>query len=382
MEHFFADLNRALSEGKSFILAGIIASKGSAPRSSGAKMAVFENGDIAGTIGGGAIEHASIQAALERFGKQGSWSRVFSLSGNGENPLNMACGGQVEVSFIFIDPGDARIIDLFGQIREGFKQNLDLWLVTKCVCGETKNLGLYDPVHGLRFFMGREILSKSLKARLFKGTPVRIGENTDIPETVNDTSMPEATVWLSEPLNDSGYTYIFGGGHVAQALVPVIGAVDFKPVIYEDREDFCRMELFPGAHHVIFGGFDQAAEKITLTKKDYVVIMTRGHRCDYQVLTQVLKSPAAYIGVMGSRNKIEQTKQKLLADGFSPEEIDRIHWPIGLPIKAQTPAEIAVSVAAQMICIRAELREGTQYQGHIPCPAHMEERDGLKCPER
>ncbi len=373
MEQFFADLDDALKGGRSFILAGIISSKGSAPRSSGAKMAVFENGETVGTIGGGAVEYAGIRAALDGFGDRASWSRTFSLTEDGENALNMACGGQVEVSFIFIDPKDAGVRDLFGQIRDGFRLNLDLWLVTKYVHGAAEDLGLYDPVHGLRFFMGEGKVSQGLKARLFKSTPVRIEdvstmeresalEGESFPGKENS---PEDSIWLSEPLNDSGYTYIFGGGHVAQALVPVIRAVDFKPVIYEDREEFCREELFPDAHHVILGDFEQVSRNVSITEKDYVVIMTRGHAYDYQVLTQVLKSPAAYIGVMGSRNKIDRTKERLFAEGFGEDALARIHWPIGLPIKAQTPGEIGVSVAAQLIAFRAELREQSAMSGDM-----------------
>ena len=90
-----------------------------------------------------------------------------------------------------------------------------------------------------------------------------------------------------------------------------------------------------------------------LTAEDYVVIMTPGHQADYEVLAQALRTPAKYIGCIGSRKKIAATRERLLADGFSPAEIGRVHAPIGLPIGGETPAEVAVSVAAQLIACRS-----------------------------
>ena len=92
-----------------------------------------------------------------------------------------------------------------------------------------------------------------------------------------------------------------------------------------------------------------------MTPEDYVVVMTRGHQADYEVLTQVLRSGAKYLGCIGSRRKLALCRDRLLADGFTEAEYSRLHAPIGLAIGAQTPAEIAVSVAAEMIAVRAGL---------------------------
>ena len=109
------------------------------------------------------------------------------------------------------------------------------------------------------------------------------------------------------------------------------------------------------AEQVLCGSFDRIAEQVTVTADDYVVIMTRGHQADYEVLTQVLRSGAKYIGCIGSRRKLALCREKLLENGFTAEEYARVHAPIGLAIGAETPAEIAVSVAAEMIAVRAGL---------------------------
>ena len=89
-------------------------------------------------------------------------------------------------------------------------------------------------------------------------------------------------------------------------------------------------------------------------KEDYLVVVTRGHRCDADVERFALRTPAFYIGVVGSKRKTQYVREKLLAEGFTNEELDRVHAPIGIDIASETPAEIAISIAAQLIQIRAE----------------------------
>lgn len=153
--------------------------------------------------------------------------------------------------------------------------------------------------------------------------------------------------------NTNGTVYIFGGGHVAQELVPLLHHLDFKCVVFDDRSEFANPEIFPNAYKCIVGNFEHLSEYIELKTEDYVCIMTRGHLSDYVVQKQILKTPAHYIGVMGSRRKTLTIRKKLLADGFTEIEIDRCKSPIGLAIKAETPAEIAVSIAGELIAFRA-----------------------------
>ena len=162
----------------------------------------------------------------------------------------------------------------------------------------------------------------------------------------------------AERLLPPGRVYIFGGGHVSQALVPVLKAVDFRCVVLEDREDFCRPELFPGAEETRLIQNDDPTAYREITAEDYVVVMTRGHKDDLAVQAQALKTPARYIGVIGSRRKTAAVFAKLREMGYTDNDLARITTPIGLDIKAETPAEIAVSVAAQLILIRAENGRG------------------------
>ena len=122
---------------------------------------------------------------------------------------------------------------------------------------------------------------------------------------------------------------------------------------YDDRPEFADPVRFPWAEAFLCCPFSALAEKIKVTPDDYVVIMTRGHQADYEVLTQTLRSGAKYIGCIGSKKKLAFCRDRLLAAGFTAEEYAGVHAPIGLAIGAETPEEIAVSVTAEMIAVRA-----------------------------
>ena len=155
--------------------------------------------------------------------------------------------------------------------------------------------------------------------------------------------------WLVEPLRESQRVILFGGGHVAQCMARQLALLDHRVWVVEDREEFAASALFPAAERVIHCGYDSAETILRITKQDHGIVMSRGHETDYQILCWLLRSDADYIGCIGSRKKIALTKERLLADGLSGEQIERLHAPIGLAIGAQTPAEIAVSVAAELI---------------------------------
>ncbi|MCE5234884.1 MAG: XdhC family protein [Clostridiaceae bacterium] len=340
MEKLFCAMCDALVRGEDLVLCTIIASSGSTPRGSGAKMAVFADGSALGTVGGGAVEYQSTLLAKKALTKKAAFTHGFDLSPSQTAGIGMICGGKVVVYFQFFKGGDASAVELFSAVEALFSQSKNTWLVTEISEGCVRRMGFYSREDGPRFLSGmsEEELSPMIRPRavLQKGEPS----------------------YYVEPLTVAGYVYVFGGGHVAQELVPVIAHVGFAPVVYEDRPEFASRELFPEAAHTIVGSFGGVAAHVTLTRDDYAVIMTRGHQADFEVLRQVLLTPASYVGVIGSRSKIAITNARLIEAGIPEAELKRIHAPIGLPILAETPAEIAISVAAELILHRAQKTGG------------------------
>lgn len=160
-------------------------------------------------------------------------------------------------------------------------------------------------------------------------------------------------------LQEGGRCYVFGGGHVSQALVPLLSGVDFCCVVLDERPDYATPALFPTAE-ARCGPLPALAAAIPFTTGDSVIIMTRGHQGDYEVLCEALRSPVWYIGMVGSHRKMEATFRRLREDGFTDADLSRIVTPIGLAIDAETPAEIAVSITAQLIQRRAARRKAAE----------------------
>ncbi len=156
---------------------------------------------------------------------------------------------------------------------------------------------------------------------------------------------------LVEPLEATPHLVIFGAGHIARALHQLCSPLGFRVTVTDDRAHFANAERFPGAE-VLVCPFEQQRDQLDLTPSSFVVIVTRGHDADEVVLRQLLGRPLRYLGLIGSRSKWLRIRRQLVGEGFSEEQISRVVCPIGLEIAAETPEEIAVAVAAQIIQIK------------------------------
>lgn len=343
MLELFKRIRSAMERGEDTVLCTIVASSGSAPRGKGAKMAVFADGSTAGTIGGGAVEQISTKLALQVLASRTSVTQPFCLDSGQIQQIGMICGGNVTVHFRFLDAQkDLALIDAILSRMQGSES---AWLLMRMEQGAVTQMGLYDALHGLQFMqpIPEALLAENLQRR-----------------AVLTTGEP---AYYFEPIVQKGTVYVFGGGHVSRELVPLLAHLGFPVVVYDNRRELAKIENFSGAKNVIFGQFDAIFEHINLTPDDYAVIMTPGHQGDFEILTQVLATEARYVGCIGSRKKVARTKQRLTEAGFSQAQIERMVSPIGLPILAETPAEIAVSIAAQLIACRAEGCKGSGAAG-------------------
>ena len=336
MKELFEALLAALRRGETAALCTILGASGSAPRGAGAKMAVFADGSTIGTVGGGAVELRTIEMAKEAILIKKSLIHGFSLLKNQIEDLGMICGGNVTVYFQYFDPADENGRALLQGILELLRGDDDSWLVYRMDGGCVSAMGTFDEAHGLRFTDC--ITPEALRPMLLSNAFTKKGDPG----------------YYIEPLTQAGHAYIFGGGHVGTALAPVLASVGFRVVVCDNRPDFAKPDHYPSAEQVILGDYLDIGAHLTLTENDYVCIMTPGHQADREVLLQALRSPATYIGCIGSRHKIAATNAYLMANGIPEADLSRVHAPIGLEIYGQTPAEIAISIAGEMIRCRAE----------------------------
>ncbi len=239
---------------KSVALITVVESTGSTPSVPGAKMVVYENGSIEGTIGGGALEKKAIEDGLNAIKNHQCRFIERKLTNQDAEDLGMVCGGQVK---LFI-----------------------------------------------------------------------------------------------EPIIKAPNLLLVGGGHIAQEITKIAHPLNFHITVLDDRKDFANQENFPRADETICDEIVNALKDYPITSNTYIVIVTRGHAKDQEALQQVVDSSAAYIGMIGSQKKIETVFQNMRNEGHNEKQLEKVYAPIGLDLGGNTPAEIAVSIIAEIIQVK------------------------------
>src|SRR5437660_4062407 len=161
-----------------------------------------------------------------------------------------------------------------------------------------------------------------------------------------------------EPILPQPILYLFGAGHVSTAVAKAAQAVGFGIGVIDDREAFANAQRFPMAQE-IYTSYDDAFAKLQPNPSSYLVIVTRGHKEDMRVLAWAVRTPARYVGMIGSKRKVLSVYKALENDGFKPEEFERVYAPMGLEIGALSPEEIAISIVAELIAVRRNAQSGT-----------------------
>jgi len=334
MQKLLMEMEKRLINKEDLVLVTVVASSGATPRGAGARMLVGKEGRISGTVGGGAVERRAIELALEALKKRSSATKSFLLQNNQIEDLGMVCGGDVTLFFRILGSDDDRMLSLCRTALGQFGEKETSWLITELTDSPDGAIGLYSEKLGVTGDIPSEAverLSGKTCALDFKGRQ-----------------------YFAEQIVFSGFVYIFGGGHVSQELVPVLSHLDFRCIVFEDRPEFASRELFPDAVDVRLVDLAEVREMEKVTADDYIIVLTRGHSFDQAVEEQALRTPACYIGVIGSRHKKAVVEKNILEHGFTREDLDRVTTPIGLlNIRAETPAEIAISIAGQLIAFRA-----------------------------
>ena len=182
---------------------------------------------------------------------------------------------------------------------------------------------------------GNHIPKGNLQDILALGLPEYIFENGEL--------------LLFEPFYREPRLIVLGGGHIALPLVEIGSIIGFSVAVADDRPFFANATRFPKADKVICDGFENAIDKLEIAETDYVVIITRGHRHDADCLKRLVDKKTAYLGMIGSRRRVQFVKEQLIEEGYDGKKLEALKAPIGLAIGAQTPEEIAVSIIAQVI---------------------------------
>ncbi len=341
MREILDDVLAELDGGTEFAIVTLVGDRGSTPRAAGAAMLVRRDGLGAGTIGGGLLEHAMVREASGVLASGESRLVDLSLSGTDlASPDEMVCGGAAEVLVAFVPPGDPVLRDALAAVAAARAARRRVWLFTAlpAAAGEAVDycvLGDDDEVAGALLGEPRQLRAAIGKVAVHGSATLPDGRRVHVEQM----AAPATAV-------------VCGGGHVGRALAPAALAAGFAVTVLDDREEFADPSRFPGARTVL-GPFGGALERLGVDEDCFIVIVTRGHTHDIDVLQQALRTPARYVGLMASRGKRARIVQALRDAGFTAADVARVHSPIGLDIGAETPAELAVSIVAEMIKVRA-----------------------------
>ncbi|MBQ6426054.1 MAG: XdhC family protein [Clostridia bacterium] len=321
-----------LQNGTAVILVTVISSAGSVPRTAGTQMIVLPDGSMEGTVGGGAAENGALQTALTLMDRKNSAVRGFSTAQ--EDGAGDQDAGTMRMHFLYLDPDSIRDRVLMEETDAKCASRGRDWLVFRFRDDGSTETALSD---GYAVSMSRTILSGDIRPYLWNRPVFSKGDPG----------------WFVMPLQKQKTAFLFGCGHVAKKLGDILNLMDRRVTVIDDRGELCNAERFPYAECIPLPP-EKAFSGLTVCEQDEIVALSRDPETDGAVMEWALRTDARYIGCIGSRRKIGRIRERLLKAGFPEDQISRIHMPVGLPIGAETPAEIAVSVAAEMIRHGAE----------------------------
>ena len=325
-------LETIASAGTPLALVTIVEVKGSAPRHPGSSMLVRPSGGIEGTIGGGTGESRAIQAGLAAI--QSGRSSLIEVEMLSDDPQgkDLICGGV-----------NRMLVEYVGD-------SAPYAAASKAVAS------------------GRRVVFTRDLSALEKGVVRVLTEEEG--SVLNDGPAARAllsgsAIYLEEeglffdPVLPAEKLLILGAGHVGKALARAADGLGWAITIADDREEFASRERFAPDVTVFLGGYTAAVESYPIDLATYVVILSRGHLFDLECARAALKRRCRYVGLIGSRRKVALLREQLARDGFDEGTIAYLHAPIGVDIGAETPAEIAISILAEMIAARRRIQGQT-----------------------
>jgi xanthine dehydrogenase accessory factor len=327
MRELLPDIENWLNAGEKVALATVISTWGSAPRKAGSTMAVNERGDFIGSVSGGCVEGAVIQAAKEVIKSQQPQRLHFGVADVAAWDVGLACGGEID---IFLQPAAREILQiLIPRLKEDKASVLNT-----VIAGLAEDLGK----QGLTDESGQLLAGSNgtlLPRALLRNHP-----------TIVAASGTEVFV---NPLPASPTLVIIGGVHIAIALSEFARALNFRAVVVDPRKAFGSTQRFQNVDELLQVWPQAAFEKHPLNSSTAVASLSHDPKIDDPALMAALNSNAFYVGALGSKKTQEKRRQRLLKAGVSEEKLAKLNAPIGVEIGAETPEEIALAIMAQVI---------------------------------
>ncbi len=342
MKELFSQAFDWANSNKTFAIARVIKTWGSSPRPVGSAMIISEEMEILGSVSGGCVEGAVIKASKAIISKGGGQKLKFGVTDESAWEVGLSCGGQMEVylekSFSF----DERISErkVWAQLQHCLNNNEACVLLTALV-DETNQHYLILPNDESK----KNGLSPNLQEAGLKAYRERKNQFIEV----------EGKQYFAQVFPRKSQMLIIGAAHITVDLVALAKSYDFETIVIDPRGIFINKTQFKTPPDQIFELYpEEILGDFTLDGYSYAVILSHDPKIDDSALNILLKSDIGYIGALGSRKTHAKRRSRLESAGFSTEEIDRIHSPIGMDIKAKKPREIALSIMGEIIKVQNE----------------------------
>ena len=312
-------------------LATVSRHRGSLPMAQDAKMLVTADGRW-GTVGGGCMEADVTRQAIAAADAGKPQLVRHTLNADEAGDIGLSCGGTVE---LFLEPlvHSTEMAWLYGAVARAIAERRSATVIT-----------------GLDWTGGPRKTVTTGEQTVVVGDG--FGGVAGGTQKTGSAFVDEALGAVIEPVERMPRVIIFGAGHVGAEIARLAARAGFYVVLTDDRAEFANRDRVPEAHEIVVDDFRAVLDRLQLDEDDYVLATTRGHSYDAQIVERTAASPARYVGMLGSRRKRAVIWDALERAGASREALDRVHVPIGVEIGADTPAEIAVAVVAELIKVR------------------------------
>ena len=330
-------------DGERLALATVVGTEGSTPQVEGATAIFSGTGLVAGTVGGGLLEARVEAAAAQALADEEPRLIVVELESDPSDREGAICGGTARV---LVDPGVETSKGIFAGALEGFRKRRRGALVSRIV-----------PGHGDTVAVERGWLPEG--APVVAGDPVFGDVAPELLEDVIGGARPRLVgtkdrLWFIEPVLPLPRLIVAGAGHVGRAVAHLGKLLDFSVTVIDDRAEFANIVNVPDADEVLLADIGEAVRAVEDSPDNYFVIVTRGHQKDAEALRAAVGRNAAYIGMIGSKHKVELMKCEFLENGWATAgEWAGVHAPIGIDIGSRTVEEIAISIAAELVKARS-----------------------------
>jgi xanthine dehydrogenase accessory factor len=373
MRELLTGLDAWRAQGRRWAIARVIDVEGSGPREPGAAMAVNEDGEVLGSVSGGCVEGAVVEAAREVIAGGAARSARFGYSDDDAFAVGLTCGGSID---LLIQPGEQ--LSGYGRLVAAVRAGRPAALVTVVETGTDagRRLGataLLEPGSPLIGSLGNaeldRVVARDAEGELGVGSSRvrRYGSR-------GEARRSEVSVFVHS-FGPPARMIIFGAVDFAGALSQVASVLGFRVILSDAREMFATRARFPFADEVVVDWPHRLLGRIGagLTARDAVCVLTHEARFDVPAVLAALKTDVGYLGAMGSRRTHDDRMTRLRAAGAREADLARLNSPIGLDLGARTPEETAVSICAEIIARRAGV-EVVQGLGRVDGPIHSRGR--------